>query len=122
MEKTSKTNSREELEKTENFNSPGGGWLLNCFFLSFPNHEDYSIKNIFVYNKSKIKIKVTNEQNLEHFKMINRRLFIHKCCNNSKMLLSSSQVIFIRALVFSFSPKVNFSSFEYLCISFLQVF
>ena len=92
------------------------GWLLNCFFLSFSNHENYSIKNICVYSKSKIKTKVTSKQNLEHFEMINGRLFIHKFCNNSKMLLSSSWAIFIGALVFSSSPRVNFSSFE--CIVF----
>ena len=107
----------------KNFNSWGlVGWLLNCFFLSFSNHENYSIKNICVYSKSKIKTKVTSKQNLEHFKMINRRLFIHKFCNNSKMLLSSSWAIFIRALVFSSSPRANFSSFEYLCFSFLLIF
>ena len=107
----------------KNFNSWGlVGWLLNCFFLSFSNHENYSIKNICVYSKSKIKTKVTSKQNLEHFKMINRRLFIHKFCNNSKMLLSYSWAIFIRALVFSFSPKANFSSFEYLYFSFLLIF
>ena len=88
---------------------------LNCFFLSFSNHENYSIKNICVYSKSKIKTKVRRKQNLEHIKTINRRLLIHKFCNNSKMLLSSSWTIFIRALVFSSSPRANFSSFEYLC-------
>ena len=51
----------------------GGG----CF-LSFSNHKNYSIKNISVCSKSKIKTKVTSKQNPEHFKMINRRLFIHK--------------------------------------------
>ena len=66
----------------------GWWWLLNCFFLPFSNHEHYSIKNIYVYSKSKIKTKETNTQNLEYFKMINRRLFVHKFCNNSKMLLS----------------------------------
>ena len=83
------------------------GWLLNCFFLSFSNHEYYSIKNICVYSKSKIKKKVTSKQNLEHLKMINRRLSIHKFCNNSKMLLSSSWAIFITALVLSSSPRAN---------------
>ena len=101
------------LEKTESSNSQSG-WLLNCFFLSFSNHKNYSIKNICVYSKSKIKTKVTNKQNLEHFRIINRKLFIPKFCDNSKMLLSSSWAIFIRALVFSFSTRVNFSSFEYL--------
>ena len=76
--KISKTNIRRrvgrigivgELEKTENFNSRGG-WLLNCFFPFFSNHENYKIKNICVYSKSKIKTKVTSKQNLEHFKMI----------------------------------------------------
>ena len=85
--KVSKTNSRGGcggggFEKTENFKSRRG-WLLNCFFRSFSNHENYSIKNISVYSKSKIKTKVTNKQNLQHFKMINRRLFIHMFCNNS---------------------------------------
>ena len=105
------------LEKTESSNSQSG-WLLNCFFLSFSNHKNYSIKNICVYSKSKIKTKVTNKQNLEHFRIINRKLFIPKFCDNSKMLLSSSWAIFIRALVFSFSTRVNFSSFEYLCFLF----
>ena len=107
------------------WNSRGGlekNWLLNCFFLSFSNHENYSIKNICVYSKSKIKPKVTNKQNPEHLKMINWRLFCHKFSNNSKMLLSSSWAIFIRALVFSFSPRANFSSFKYFCFSFLLVF
>ena len=104
------------MEKTKNFNSwggGGGGQLLNCFLLFFFNHENYIIKNICVYSKSKIKAKVTSKQNLEHFKMINRRLFIHKFCNNSKMLVSSSWAIFIRALVFSSPPRDNIS-FEYL--------
>ena len=86
---------------------------------SFCNHESYSIKNIYVYSKSKIKTKVTSKQNLEHFKMTNRTLFVYKFCNNSKMLLSSSWAIFIRALVFSSSPRANFSSFEYLYFSFM---
>ena len=60
-------------------------------------HENHSIKNICIFSKSKIIIKVTSKQNLEHFKMINQRLFIHKFCNNSKMLLSSTWAIFIRA-------------------------
>ena len=42
----------------------GWGWLLNCFFLSLCNHENYSIKNIWVYSKSKITTKVTSKQNL----------------------------------------------------------
>ena len=96
--------------------------LLNCFFLSFFNYENYSIKKIWVYSKSKIKTKVTSKQNLEHFKMINGRLFIHKFCSNSKMLLSSSWAIFIRALMFSSSPRANFSSFEYLYFSFPLIF
>ena len=58
---------------------------------------------------------MTNKQNLEHFKMINRRLFIHKFCNNLKIRLSFSWVIFIRA-------RANFSSFEYLCFSFPLIF
>ena len=120
LEKISKTNS-QVLEKTEKFNSQRG-WLLNCFFLSSSNHENCSIKNICVYSKSKIKTKVTSKQNLEYFKMINRRLFIHKFCNNLKMLLSSSWTKFIRALVFSSSPRASFSSFEYLCFSFLLIF
>ena len=73
------------------------------FFLLF-YHEKYSIKDICVYSKSKIKTKVTSKQILEHFKMMNQRLFIHKLCNNSEMLLSSSWAIFIRVLVLLSSP------------------
>ena len=50
------------------------------------------------------------------------RLFIHKFCNNSKILLSFSWAIFIRALVFSFSPSANIFSFEYLWFPFLLIF
>ena len=57
--------------KSENFNSQGEGWLLNCFFLSFSSYANYSIKNICVYSKSKIKTRVIYKQNLERFKMIN---------------------------------------------------
>ena len=100
-----------------------GRWLLNCFSFSFSNHENYSTKNFCVYSKSKIKRKVTSKQNLEHFQMINRRLFTHKFCNNSKkMLLSFFWAIFITALVFWFTRRVNISSFHYLCFSFLLIF
>ena len=78
--------------------------LLNYFFFLLFYHEKYSIKDICVYSKSKIKTKVTSKQILEHFKMMNQRLFIHKLCNNSEMLLSSSWAIFIRVLVFLSSP------------------
>ena len=48
-----------------------------CFFFSFSNG---SI-SICVYSKSKIKTKLTNKQNLEHFKIINWSfLTIQKCC------------------------------------------
>ena len=82
----------DEVVDKYNINSRRGVAFkfLNCFFLSFSNHENCSIKKICVYSKSKIKTKVTGKQKLEHFKMINQRLFIHKFCNNSKMLLSSS--------------------------------
>ena len=56
--------------------------------------------------------------------MINWRLFSHKFFNSLKMLLSSSWVVFIRVLVFSFSPKSNFSSLKsgllvvFICTSF----
>ena len=40
------------------------GWLLNSSFLSFFNHKNYSINNVCVCNKSKIKTKVTSKQNL----------------------------------------------------------
>ena len=99
-----------------------GGGRFNCFFLPFSNHENYSIKNICVYSKSKTETKVTNKQNLEHFKMRNRRLFILKFCNNSKMLLSFSWAISIRALLFSFSLRAYFYSSEHLCFSFLLIF
>ena len=79
----------------------GGGFkiiagVLNWFFSSFSNQEKHNIKNICVYSKSKIKTKV-----------INRRLFVHKFCNNSKMFLTFSWAILIRALVFSSSPSAN---------------
>ena len=41
------------VEKTENLNGPGGGRGLNCFFLSFSNHENYGVKTICVYSESK---------------------------------------------------------------------
>ena len=104
------------LEKTENFNSREGNGFYIAFFSPFLTMKT-AVLRTFVYT-----VKVTNKQNLEHFKIINRRLFIHKFCNNSKMLLSSSWAIFIRAFVFSLSPRVNFSSFEYLCFSFLLIF
>ena len=66
--------------------------------------------------------KIINKQNLEHFQMINWILLSHKFCNNSKMLLSSSWAIFIGAVMFSFSPRANFSSLKYLSFSFLLVF
>ena len=75
------------------------GWLLNCFFLSFSNRENYSNKGISVYTIkawSKIKTKVTGKQNLAHFKMTIQIFFIHNFCNNSKMLLSSSWAIFVQ--------------------------
>ena len=93
-----------------------GGW--NSFFPFLK----VKVKTINVYSKSKIKTKAINKQNLEHFKMINRRLFSHKFFNNLKKLLSSSWAIFIRTLVFSFSPRVNLSSLKYLCFSFLSNF
>ena len=83
------------FKKTESFNSRGVS-LLNWFFSSFSNQEKHNIKNICVYSKSKIKTKV-----------INRRLFVHKFCNNSKMFLTFSWAILIRALVFSSSPSAN---------------
>ena len=58
--------------------------------------------------KVKKKTKGTNKQNLEHFKMINRRLFIHEFCNNSKMLLSSSWAIFIDRLCFRHYQEPTF--------------
>ena len=63
-----------------------------------------TVLRTFVHTvKSSKRIKVTNKQNLEHFKMINQRLFNHKFCSNLKMLLSSLWAIFIQALVFAFS-------------------
>ena len=64
----------------------------------------------------------TSKQSLEHFKILNQRLFIHKFCKNSKMLLASSWAIFIRVLLFSSSPRANVSLFEYLCFSFVVIF
>ena len=107
-------------EENENFNSRKG--VSNCFFLSFSNHLNYGIKNFCVYSKSEIKTKVTRKQNIEQFKMINRRLFIRRDGNNENMLLSSSRATFITAFVFWSSPSANFSSFEYLRFSFLLIF
>ena len=45
--------------------------------------------------------------------MIYQRLFIHKFCSNSKILLSSSWQYLLERL-WLFSPRANFSSFEYL--------
>ena len=98
-----------------------GWWLLNFFLFPFLTIK-ITVLRTFVYTVKVKQAKETNKQNLEYFKMINRRLFIHKFCNNSKMLLSSSWAIFIRALVFSSSPRANFSSFEYLCFLFLLIF
>ena len=84
------------LEKTGNFNSRG------VSFLSFSNLESYSIKNICVNSKSEIKTKVINKQNLKHFKMINRRLFIHKFCNNSKCCCHSPGQHLLERLCFRF--------------------
>ena len=50
-----------------------------------------------------MKKKVTKKKkkkNLEHFKMTNPRLLIHKFCSNSEISPSSSWAIFIRAFVF----------------------
>ena len=72
----------------------GGGGGFNFFFLSFSNHENYSVKNICAYSKSKIKTKVTSKQNLEHFKKINRRSFlnhfylVHNSKNRKIIILS----------------------------------
>ena len=54
--------------------------------------------------------------------MISWRLFSHKFFDNLRMLLSWSWAIFIKALVFSFSPRANFSLLKYLCFSFLPSF
>ena len=90
------------MEKTVSW-----GWDLSCFFLSFANHENYSIKNICVYSKRKIKTKLTSKQNPEHFKIINRGLLIHKFCNNLKVLLFSVSVLV-------FFVSTNFSIHSYL--------
>ena len=109
--------------KNWKFNRWGGrgGCGFKIAFFSFSDHENYSIKNICVYSKSKIKT-VISKQILEHFKVINQRLFILKFCSNSRMLLSSSWAIFITAHVFSSSPRANLVLFEYLCFSFLLIF
>ena len=116
-----------------------GKTCLTCLFNDFINFSPFSPLYSEVCNrrevwngsvgwkkyqnsKNKIKIKVTSNQNLEHFKMINRRWLIRRLCNNSKTLLSSSWTIFIRVLLFSSSPRANFSSFEYLWFFFLLIF
>ena len=82
-----------------------GGVKLNFFFLSFFNHENYSIKNICVCSKSKLKTKETNKQNLAYFKIINRILFFHRFCKNSKMLLPPSWAMFMER------PATNLGGF-----------
>ena len=86
----------------------GRGLAFKFLFLLLCNHENYSIRNIWVFSKSKMNTQVTNKENLENDK--------------SNMLLSSFWEIFIRAHVFSTSSRANFSSFEYLCFSFLLIF
>ena len=66
-------------------------WLLSCFFLFLSNHENYSIKNICVSSKSKIQTKVSSNQNLEHFKMINRRLLVHPYSSSWAIFISLHQ-------------------------------
>ena len=121
------------LEKISNTNNWGMGIQGGCKKLKILNKIldkllfpfyflTMKLQNICLYSRSKIKSKVTIKQNLEHFKMINQRLFIPKFCNNSKMLLPSSWAVFIRALVFSISTRDNLSSFEYFCFSFLLIF
>ena len=90
------------VEKEWKFKQPGWGLAFKLLFSFFPNNESYSIKNICVYSKSKIKPEVTNKQNLEHFKVINWTLLSLKFFSNSKILLSSSWAVFIRACVCAF--------------------
>ena len=106
--------------KTESFDSQERGWLLTAFFFPFSNHENYSIKNICIYSKSKIKTKVPFKQSLEHFKMTNRRLFIPNFSNHSNMLLSSSWAIFIRVLVFVFNKGQLF--FVWVLVLFVSTY
>ena len=98
---------RRGLGKTESFNSRGG-WLLNCFFLSFSDHENYSIKNICVFSKSKIKTEVTRKLNLEHFKMINRRFFINKLCKIQKCCCHPPEQYSLEGLCFCFHQGPTF--------------
>ena len=86
----------------------GGGWLLNCFFLSFSDHENYSIKNICVFSKSKIKTEVTSKLNLEHFKMINRRFFINKLCKIQKCCCHPPEQYSLEGLCFCFHQGPTF--------------
>ena len=58
LEKISKTKSRRGWNSREGWKKvkiliAGEAWLLNCFFLSFSNHESYIIMNICIYNKIK---------------------------------------------------------------------
>ena len=54
--------------KNESFNSrwEGVAFKLLFAFFCFSNHENYSIKNICVYSKSKIKTKVASKKNLRY--------------------------------------------------------
>ena len=73
-----------------------------------------TVLRISVYTVKVKKTKVTSKQNLEYFKMINRRLF--KNCNNSKMLLSSSWAILLEHLCFPLHQGPTFLGLS-TCVS-----
>ena len=110
------------VEKTENFHSRRVGWFLNCFFLSFSSHENYSIKNICVYSKSKIKTKsgtfyddkskIVISQVLQQFKTVAVILLGNIYESACVFVFTKRQLFFVWVLLFFVST--NFSIHSYL--------
>ena len=101
-----------------------GWWLLNCFLFPFLTIK-ITVLRTFVYTVKVKQAKETNEQNLEYFKMINRRFTnfetIEKCCCHSPgqclwsacvFVFTNGQLLFFWVLVFFVSA--NFSIHSYL--------
>ena len=95
------------LEFERIFSKTGGVKLLFFPFLIMKT----TVLRTFVYTaKVKQKQKKQINKNVEYFKMINGRLFIHKFCNISKMLLSPCWAMPIGALVFVFNKGQFFQN------------
>ena len=101
-----------------------GWWLLNFFLFPFLTIK-ITVLRTFVYTVKVKQAKETNKQNLEYFKMINRRFTnfeaIEKCCCHSPgqclwsacvFVFTKGQLFFVWVLVFFVST--NFSIHSYL--------